>query len=364
MKHLGPDEIDRIDELGRAVVAGDTDDDLFGPLVHEIAAALDVSECSIYTYQPIDQTVRAVAIWRRDPAVSEAAPGVVQSLRSRWDFAAVLAQNTTAETRADGEALLPSDRQRMAAAGELAALTAPLAVGDEVVGLIHAVERRRPRRFTAAERALFDAFGEAAAMAIHADALNRRLEVQNAQLELRLRERDRLTDELKDLSLRDEMTGLLNRRGFFTVAAQQFKLARRIGHRCMVAFVDVDGMKKLNDTWGHSAGDQAIKVAGGLLRETFREADVVARIGGDEFVVFMVEGRDAPAQVAAERLERAVGEWRRESTAPWAAIFDLSFGSAACERRDRSELDELLERADAEMYLHKRRRQAVRRRAG
>ena len=249
MKHLGPDEIDRIDELGRAVVAGDTDDDLFGPLVHEIAAALDVSECSIYTYQPIDQTVRAVAIWRRDPEVSEAAPGVVQSLRSRWDFAAVLAQNTTAETRADGEALLPSDRQRMAAAGELAALTAPLAVGDEVVGLIHAVERRRPRRFTAAERALFDAFGEAAAMAIHADALNRRLEVQNAQLELRLRERDRLTDELKDLSLRDEMTGLLNRRGFFTVAAQQFKLARRIGHRCMVAFVDVDGMKKLNDTW-------------------------------------------------------------------------------------------------------------------
>jgi GGDEF domain-containing protein len=289
MVRLPPDDIDGVDALGRAVVAGDVVHDLFAPLAHRIAEGLDVAECTIYTVQPRDRTVRAVAMWSRERRGSDLARvGIIESLSERWDFAAVLAQGAMVELYEDSEVLDESERARMQRLGEQATLAAPLAFKGDVIGLVNVVEKRSHRRFTHGERALFDAYCQAAAMAIHADALNRRLEERNGQLALRLQERDRLARELQALSLRDDMTGLFNRRGFFTLANQQFKLARRIGHRCTLAFVDIDGMKELNDNWGHAAGDEALRVAAHLLRESYREADIVARIGGDEF------GRGAP----------------------------------------------------------------------
>ena len=364
MVRLPPDDIDGIDALGRAVVAGDARHDLFTPLARRIADALDVAECAIYTVQPRERTVRAVAVWSRELRGSHVHRlGVIESLAERWDFAAVLAQGAMVELYADSDVLDESELARMRRSGERATLTAPLAVEGDVIGVVNVVEKREQRRFSNGERALFDAYCVAAAMAIHADALNRRLEERNGELALRLLERDRLAEELQALSLRDDMTGLFNRRGFFTLASQQFKLARRIGHRCTVAFVDVDGMKRLNDSWGHAAGDEALRVAAGLLRDTFRDADIVARLGGDEFVVLMVEGQEASVRAAGERLAESVAVWRAAATAAWRDRFDLSVGVAECPNVETCDLDELVDRADAAMYTQKRSRRALRRRA-
>ena len=365
MARLPADDIDVVDALGRAAVEGGAPHDLFLPLARSIADALRVTECAIYTLQPGADAVRTVAIWSRERRRSDAARlGVVESLTVRRDFAAVLSQGATAELHADSDVLDEGQRMRMQRLGEQATLTAPLAVEGAVIGLVRAVEKRDRRRFSPEERALFEAYCQAAAMAIHADALGRRLEERNGLLALRLRERDRLARELQDLSLRDEVTGLFNRRGFFTLAAQQFKLARRIGHRCTAAFVDVDGMKELNDTWGHAAGDEALRVAACLLRDTFREADIVARIGGDEFVVLMTDSGDPQAQAAARRLAASVAAWRDGARYDWSGAFDLSIGTAACADVSACDLDELIDRADAAMYTQKRSRQATRRRAG
>ncbi len=365
MARLPPDDIDVVDALGRAVVAGDAAHDLFAPLAHRIADVLGVAECAIYTLQARGRTVRAVAVWTRERQGSEPSRlGVIEDLADRWDFAAVLAQGAVVELYADSAALDDEQRARMRRLGERATLTAPLMIEGDVIGLVTAAEKRGERRFTPEERALFDAYCQAAAMAIYADALNRRLEERNGQLALRLRERDRLARELRALSLRDDMTGLFNRRGFFALATQQFKLARRVGHRFTAAFVDVDGMKALNDTWGHSAGDEALRVTADLLRDTFREADIVARIGGDEFIVLMMESSTAQAQAAARRLAGAVAAWRGAARHDWRHTFDLSIGVAECAGVDTCDLDELIERADAAMYEQKRTRQKTRRRAG
>jgi diguanylate cyclase (GGDEF)-like protein len=364
---LPPDDIDGIDAMGRAVVAGDVSHDLFTPLAHRISEALDIAECAIYTVQPRERTVRAVAVWSRESCCADTERlGVMESLADRWDFATVLAQGAIVELYADSEVLDEGERARMRRAGQRTTLTAPLTAGGDVIGLVNAIEKRGQRRFTAAERALFDAYCQAAAMAIHADALNRLLEERNAELGLRLLERDRMAEELRALSLRDEMTGLFNRRGFFTLGNQQFKLARRIGHRCTVAFVDVDGMKGLNDSYGHAAGDQALRTAAQLLRETFREADIVARLGGDEFVVLMVESEvpHAAAEAAETRLAAAVAAWRRSTVAAWSKLYDLSVGVAECPRVEACDLEELIDRADTAMYSQKRDRRALRRHAG
>jgi diguanylate cyclase (GGDEF)-like protein len=365
MVRLPPDDSAEAGGPGRTAFDGGAPD-LFTPLARRIADALRVTECAIFTLQPDAQAVRAVAVWSRERRRTDAVRvGVVESLAERWDFAAALTQRAPAELYVDSDALDDGQRARMRCQGEVATLTAPLALDDDVIGLVSAVEKRDLlRRFTPLERDLFEAYCQAAAMAIHADALNRRLQERNGQLALRLRERDRLTRELQTLSLRDEMTGLLNRRGFFTLAKQQFKLARRIGHRCTVAFVDVDGMKELNDTWGHAAGDEALRVAACLLRDTFREADVVARIGGDEFVVLLMESSDAQAHAAARRLAAAVAAWRGGARREWSGAFDLSVGLAGCRDASACDLDELIDRADAAMYAEKRSRQAIRRRAG
>jgi hypothetical protein len=143
MVRLPPDDIDGIDALGRAVVAGDARHDLFTPLARRIADALDVAECAIYTVQPRDRTVRAVAVWSRELHGSHVHRlGVIESLAERWDFAAVLAQGAMVELYADSDVLDESELARMRRSGERATLTAPLAVDGDVIGVVNVVEKR------------------------------------------------------------------------------------------------------------------------------------------------------------------------------------------------------------------------------
>src|SRR6267142_6479786 len=94
-----------------------------------------------------------------------------------------------------------------------------------------------------------------------------------------------LQGELGNLALTDELTGLYNRRGFVAVAERQMSLGRRSGQRMLLFMIDLDHLKRINDSFGHLEGDRALKHTAYALEETFRDSDVVARLGGDEFAV-------------------------------------------------------------------------------
>lgn len=104
---------------------------------------------------------------------------------------------------------------------------------------------------------------------------------------------------MRQLSLTDELTGLSNRRGFFVLAEQEWKVACRAKRDCVLVSLDLDGLKLVNDAFGHAEGDALLFAAAGVLKKTFRDADVIARLGGDEFAVFTRDGALDPGVVCA-----------------------------------------------------------------
>jgi len=97
--------------------------------------------------------------------------------------------------------------------------------------------------------------------------------------------------KLNNLSQTDELTGLYNRRGFISLTRSSLELAQRMGKSGLLFFIDMDGLKVINDSYGHEEGDIAIKEIANILRSAFRKSDIVARLGGDEFTVFTTDTR-------------------------------------------------------------------------
>lgn len=163
--------------------------------------------------------------------------------------------------------------------------------------------------------------------------------------------------QLKDLSLRDDLTGLYNRRGFLTMAEHQLKLERHDGtaRGLTLLFADMDGLKEINDTYGHEAGSLAIKALGRLIVSVVRSADLVARWGGDEFVILSVGAQDENAQLMVDRIMERIDEYNAESRDPY--LISCSIGLAAVE--DQHDLDDVIARADEAMYIEKKRRKSA-----
>jgi diguanylate cyclase (GGDEF)-like protein/PAS domain S-box-containing protein len=168
-------------------------------------------------------------------------------------------------------------------------------------------------------------------------------------------ERQKMLAELRALSLVDELTGLYNRRGFLTLAEQQLKMARRMGMNLFLLFVDLDHMKWINDTLGHSEGDAVLVEAANVLRNTFRESDLVARIGGDEFAIFVLEASLEGVDASIERLNQSLEERNRRGEKPYE--LSLSTGVAVWDPEVPASITELLAEADAAMYEQKRAKQ-------
>ena len=158
----------------------------------------------------------------------------------------------------------------------------------------------------------------------------------------------RTEEELSRQALHDDLTGLANRRAFVTVGEQLLRVADRAGNTVIVVYADLDGMKAINDRHGHAAGDEALVAAAGLLRDTFREADLVARIGGDEFCVLLVAAA-SEAKAGIDRLRQAIGT-RTELFPPVALSLGVAEGKPGCT------LEDLIHRADAAMYADKAQR--------
>jgi diguanylate cyclase (GGDEF)-like protein len=164
-----------------------------------------------------------------------------------------------------------------------------------------------------------------------------------------------MEEELRALLLVDELTGLYNRRGFLTLGQQQLRMANRMKRRMLLLFGDYNGLKEINDTFGHPEGDRALIEVAGVLQETFRESDIIARIAGDEFVVLALETVDDSAEILATRLQKNVAT--RNARGDLRYKLSLSVGVACYDPNAPCSIDELVARADRLMYERKRHEQ-------
>jgi diguanylate cyclase (GGDEF)-like protein/PAS domain S-box-containing protein len=155
---------------------------------------------------------------------------------------------------------------------------------------------------------------------------------------------EKLIETYKQESLTDPLTGLYNRRAFLTMGAQFLRIGRRMGKGIFVLFVDLDGLKQINDQRGHSEGDQTLIKAANILRKTFRQSDIVARIGGDEFAIITIER--LPGSIATLMARLNGHAMQTNGDAP----ISLSTGIAHSDASETSTIEDLIEKADAAMY--------------
>lgn len=183
--------------------------------------------------------------------------------------------------------------------------------------------------------------------------------MENVQIyrELEQRVRDRTADleqaneEIRQLSVTDELTGLNNRRGFYLLGESALRAARRNNHTFLLAYIDVNGLKRVNDELGHDAGDALLADVSEVLRTTLRESDILARIGGDEFCVLVTEPAGDPAGLKV-RLAEAFAAFNAARDRAYAV--SASVGLALTDPSSTDTLDELLTLADELMYVDKK----------
>ena len=157
---------------------------------------------------------------------------------------------------------------------------------------------------------------------------------------------------LEEALVTDELTGIYNRRGFLTVAEQQQKMARRLKKGTLLLSADLDDLKDINDTLGHKEGNLALIETAKILKKSFRESDVIGRIGGDEFVVFQIENPVNPSEIVTERLQKTI-EIQNEKK-EFNYKLSLSVGIVRCDPDCTYSLDEMLIQADKLMYEQKK----------
>lgn len=164
--------------------------------------------------------------------------------------------------------------------------------------------------------------------------------------------RQKLLGQLRSYSLVDELTGVYNRRGFLSLWDNQAKLAERTDRDLLLIFADVDDLKYINDTYGHYRGDLALSEAAHIMRETFRETDILARWGGDEFVAALVCKKDMKLDLLIQRFKETLNE--HNSYREKQFILSLSIGMTRYDPHMPCHLEELMEKADHQMYENKK----------
>lgn len=168
-------------------------------------------------------------------------------------------------------------------------------------------------------------------------------------------ERHKLLKILREHAIYDQLTGLYNRRGFFNFLDQQVKLSNRNKNEFFLVFADLDGLKLVNDTMGHTIGDDALVCASNILKEVFRESDTIARIGGDEFAIIITGSKEVDNINSIEkRLENAVDNFNKECDNPF--TISISIGVSTYNPINPITEDKLIAMADKEMYYMKQKR--------
>lgn len=164
-------------------------------------------------------------------------------------------------------------------------------------------------------------------------------------------ERKAFEKRLIEMATLDELTGLVNRREFFTLGHHEERRAAREGHVVSVMMVDADYFKKINDTYGHATGDDVLRDLAEHCRTIFRKTDIVGRYGGEEFAVILPGAQEDMAKIIAERLRKSIEESTVKSD-QGDVRYTVSIGIASAEGRD-VKIEELLDRADRALYTAK-----------
>ena len=195
------------------------------------------------------------------------------------------------------------------------------------------------------QSAVADTSPQAHAAPLAADTIARTIRFTQARLGLQR--------TLLQMALRDDLTGLHNRRGFIALATQQLTWARGAGQHMVMFFADLDGLKWINDHFGHEEGDRAISLTAACIRETFRKFDVTARLSGDEFVALIMEEPGRSAETICRRLHMNLAEGAGADS-PYK--LSLSVGVSHFDPGAPVTLQELMKQADTALYQHKRKK--------
>lgn len=167
-------------------------------------------------------------------------------------------------------------------------------------------------------------------------------------------ERKRAEGAIQTLSLLDELTGLYNRRGFLAFAKQHLNSVRRTNKSLVVVYADLDGLKQINDSFGHKEGDRALIKTAEILKETFRSADVLGRLGGDEFTVLATVEPDGGMETVVSRLNDHFESYNALNLASYKLA--VSVGFAVLNPEGKKPVEDCMAQADKAMYDNKRKR--------
>ncbi|ODS77263.1 MAG: hypothetical protein ABS39_10345 [Acidovorax sp. SCN 65-28] len=161
-----------------------------------------------------------------------------------------------------------------------------------------------------------------------------------------------LEAQLRELATRDALSGLLNRRAFMERSTALFDHCRRHGQPCTVLMIDIDHFKRINDQHGHQMGDTAIRACADAIGQALREADLLGRLGGEEFAALLPHASADSARQVAERIRGAIAQLGLVSPSGHPVTFTISIGMAASERHHTG-IEPLLADADAALYRAK-----------
>ena len=199
----------------------------------------------------------------------------------------------------------------------------PMVVYNEVIGVINVTNKRHDKEFTDDDVEMLKAVADQAAVAIN-------------------------KAQLWDMAVTDSLTGLYVRRYFMVKLQEELLRADRYNNILSIILADLDGFKKINDTYGHDAGDRVLNAIGKFFQQNIRDVDVVARYGGDEFVIMIPEAAQDAAYILSKRLRKQFAELRLENLPP----ITISIGIATYPL-DGTELEDLIKKADSAMYAAK-----------
>lgn len=199
----------------------------------------------------------------------------------------------------------------------------PMIVYSDVVGVINVTNKKKGKEFTEEDVEMLKAVADQAAVAVN-------------------------KAQLWDMAVTDSLTGLYVRRYFMVKLQEEIHRAERYGKRLSVIMADLDRFKKINDTYGHDAGDRALKTISQFLQKNIRDVDAIARYGGEEFVMLIPDADKEAAYCLAQRLRAELAKVKFEDLPP----ITISLGIATYPS-DSTDIEELIKKADAAMYAAK-----------
>ncbi|MCF8110851.1 MAG: GGDEF domain-containing protein [Desulfobacteraceae bacterium] len=176
-------------------------------------------------------------------------------------------------------------------------------------------------------------------------------ESANAELQRQIRAREELEKKLKEQAETDPLTGLYNRRRYETMFIREFQRIKRYGGPMSVLVLDLDHFKRVNDTYGHSAGDVVLQEVAALCRRQLRQVDIIGRLGGEEFVIMLPDTGISDAMTVAERLRKEI-ESTEIVTDRNRLYITATIGAAEIVHEDQG-IEDLVRRADAALYRGK-----------